>query len=142
MRIENLIFATKKIALRQWVELFSTHWRNKKAKPIKFKHFYKKPLTSLFLHFSKSKQEMEIQNTLFVVECTRAEILPRAKIASAKFSIKNMSWNLPFMLYLWVRFIVYSLRFILDNHDVKLLCSLNESFLCKYSEFVFLGLFD
>ena len=96
MRIENLIFATKKNALRQWVELFSTHWRNIKAKPIKFKHFYKKQLTSLFLHFSKSKQEMEIQNTLFVVECTRAEILRRAKIARAKFSIKNMSWNLPF----------------------------------------------
>ena len=95
MRIEILIFATKKIALRQRVEPFSTHWRNKKPKPIKFKHFYKKPLTSLFLHISKSKQEMEIQNTLFVAECTRAKILRRAKIGRAKFFIKNMSWNLP-----------------------------------------------
>ena len=57
MRVQILIFATKKIALRQGVELFSTHGRNKKAKPIKFKHFYKKLLTSLFLHFSKSKQD-------------------------------------------------------------------------------------
>ena len=38
---------------------------------------------------------MEIQNTLFVVECTRAEILRRAKTARAKFSLKNISWNLP-----------------------------------------------
>ena len=65
MRIEILIFATKKIALRQWVELFSTHWRNKKAKPIKFKHFYKKPLTSLFMHFSKSKQDGDTEHTFW-----------------------------------------------------------------------------
>ena len=63
MRIEILIFATKKISLRQCVELLSTHWRNKKAKPIKFKHFYKKPLTSLFLHFSKSKQDGDTEHT-------------------------------------------------------------------------------
>ena len=34
----------------------------------------------------------------FFVECTRAEILRRAKIARAKFALKTMSWNLPFTL--------------------------------------------
>ena len=38
---------------------------------------------------------MEIQNTHFVVECTRAEILREAKIVRAKFALKNMSWDLP-----------------------------------------------
>ena len=55
------------------------------AKPIKFKHFYKKPLTSLFCIF-QNQNNMEIQNTLFVVECTRAEILRRAKIARETFA--------------------------------------------------------
>ena len=43
----------------------------------------------------QNQNKMEIQNTLFVVECTRAEILRRAKTARAKFALKNMSWNLP-----------------------------------------------
>ena len=38
---------------------------------------------------------MEIQNTLFVVECTLAEILRRAKIGREKFALKIMSWYLP-----------------------------------------------
>ena len=58
MCIEILIFATKKLLCAS-----ELNWRNKKAKPIKFKHFYKKPLTSLFLNFSNSKQNGDIQDT-------------------------------------------------------------------------------
>ena len=98
MRIENLIFAAKKILSARELNFFQLTGEIKKRNQSNSSIFIKKMLTSLFLHFSKSKQEMEIQNTLFVVECNLAKKLRRAKIARVKFSIKNMSWNLPFML--------------------------------------------
>ena len=79
MRIEILIFSTKKIALRQWV--VSIHWRNKKAKPIKFKHFYKKPLTSLFQHFSKSKQDGDTEHTFCCGMYSSGNIAPSKNCA-------------------------------------------------------------
>ena len=59
MRIEILIFSSEKIALRQWVELFSTHWRNKKAKPIKLKHLYKKKPRKFFKIIFQNQNKME-----------------------------------------------------------------------------------
>ena len=79
----NFDFCNQKIALRQWVELFLTHWRNKKAKPIKFKHFYKKPLTSLFLHFSKSKQDGDTEHTFCRGMYSSGNIAP-SKICTRK----------------------------------------------------------
>ena len=46
---------------------------------------------------------MEIQNTLFVLECSRAEILRRAQ---------NMSWNLPFMQPMVVLNIFQTINFV------------------------------
>ena len=87
MRIEILIFATKKIALRQWVELFSTHWRNKKRNQSNSSIFTKNRWHRSLCIF-QNQNKMEIQNTLFGVECTWAEIIRRAKVAREKFALK------------------------------------------------------
>ena len=88
--------------------------------------FLQKTADVAILHFSKSKQEMEIQNTLFVVECTGGEILRREKIARAKFSIKNMSWNLPFTV---------NSRYLELSRDQQV-CSRHRQFDLSSSNFV------
>ena len=60
-----------------------------------------------------------MQNTLFVVECTRAELLHRAKVAREKFALKNMSWNLPFTAFQNCNFLEFHLIYIFNVPRAK-----------------------